>query len=67
MYSVRLPGREGRAKEPFLQNMQEIIDEVIGVLLPHLKEKPFALFGHRFVKLLQKYQEIMIGFKNGNI
>ncbi|RXN28555.1 tektin-2 [Labeo rohita] len=47
VYSVRLPGREGRAKEPFFQNMQEIIDEVIGVLLPQLKEKPFALFGHR--------------------
>ncbi|KAL1255295.1 hypothetical protein QQF64_013356 [Cirrhinus molitorella] len=48
VYSVRLPGREGRAKEPFFQNMQEIIDEVIGVLLSHLKEKPFALFGHSF-------------------
>ncbi len=67
MYSVRLPGREGRAKEPFFQNMQEIIDEVIGVLLPHLREKPFALFGHRFVTLLLKYQKMMIGFKNGNI
>uniref|UniRef100_A0A673M7S1 oleoyl-[acyl-carrier-protein] hydrolase n=1 Tax=Sinocyclocheilus rhinocerous TaxID=307959 RepID=A0A673M7S1_9TELE len=51
VYSVRLPGREGRAKEPFFLNMQEIIDEIIGVLLPHLREKPFALFGHRFVTL----------------
>ncbi|XP_016419171.1 S-acyl fatty acid synthase thioesterase, medium chain-like [Sinocyclocheilus rhinocerous] len=48
VYSVRLPGREGRAKEPFFLNMQEIIDEIIGVLLPHLREKPFALFGHSF-------------------
>lgn len=47
VYSVRLPGREGRAKEPFFKNMQEILDEVISVLLPQLKEKPFALFGHR--------------------
>jgi len=35
--------------------MQEIIDEVIGVILPQLKEKPFALFGHRYVRLLLKY------------
>uniref|UniRef100_A0A8C1I6W3 oleoyl-[acyl-carrier-protein] hydrolase n=1 Tax=Cyprinus carpio TaxID=7962 RepID=A0A8C1I6W3_CYPCA len=31
-------GREGRAKEPFYQNMQEIVYEVIGVILPQLKE-----------------------------
>ncbi|XP_062866912.1 S-acyl fatty acid synthase thioesterase, medium chain [Trichomycterus rosablanca] len=48
VYSVRLPGRESRAKEPFVQNMQQILDEVVGVLLPALKEKPFALFGHSF-------------------
>ncbi|XP_016300013.1 S-acyl fatty acid synthase thioesterase, medium chain-like [Sinocyclocheilus anshuiensis] len=48
VYSVRLPGREGRAKEPFFQNMQEIVYEVICVILPQLKEKPFALFGHSF-------------------
>ncbi|KAK1804878.1 hypothetical protein P4O66_019131 [Electrophorus voltai] len=48
VYSVRLRGREGRTKEPFFQHMQEILDEVIDVLLPELKEKPFALFGHSF-------------------
>uniref|UniRef100_A0A8B9R6M1 S-acyl fatty acid synthase thioesterase, medium chain n=1 Tax=Astyanax mexicanus TaxID=7994 RepID=A0A8B9R6M1_ASTMX len=48
VYSVRLPGRESRAKEPFFQHMQQILDEVISVLLPELKEKPFALFGHSF-------------------
>lgn len=48
MFAVKLPGREGRAREPFFQNMQQIVDEVVGVLLPVLKEKPFALFGHRY-------------------
>lgn len=48
VFAVRLPGRESRAKEPFFLNMQQIVDEVIGVLLPVLKEKPFALFGHSF-------------------
>nr|XP_004569274.2 S-acyl fatty acid synthase thioesterase, medium chain [Maylandia zebra] len=46
--AVKLPGRESRAKEPFFENMQQIVDEVISVLLPLLKEKPFALFGHSF-------------------
>ncbi|XP_061597236.1 S-acyl fatty acid synthase thioesterase, medium chain-like [Cololabis saira] len=46
--AVTLPGRESRAREPFFQNMQQIVDEVIGALLPLLKEKPFAFFGHSF-------------------
>lgn len=48
VFAVKLPGRESRAREPFFHNMQQIVDEVIGVLLPLLKEKPFALFGHRY-------------------
>lgn len=48
VFAVKLPGREGRAKEPFFQDMQQIVNEVVGVLLPVLKEKPFALFGHSF-------------------
>ncbi|XP_030645018.1 S-acyl fatty acid synthase thioesterase, medium chain [Chanos chanos] len=48
VYAVRLPGREGRAKEPFFQSMQQVLDEVTDALLPQLKEKPFALFGHSF-------------------
>ncbi|KAM9384231.1 S-acyl fatty acid synthase thioesterase, medium chain isoform 1-T2 [Pholidichthys leucotaenia] len=48
VFAVKLPGRESRAKEPFFQNMQQIVEEVISVLLPTLKEKPFALFGHSF-------------------
>ncbi|XP_068189354.1 S-acyl fatty acid synthase thioesterase, medium chain [Antennarius striatus] len=48
VFAVKLPGRESRAKEPFYENMQQIVDEVVSVLLPVLKEKQFALFGHSF-------------------
>ncbi|XP_055731962.1 S-acyl fatty acid synthase thioesterase, medium chain isoform X1 [Salvelinus fontinalis] len=48
VFAVKLPGREARAKEPFFQSMEQIVDEVINVLLPVLKEKPFAFFGHSF-------------------
>lgn len=47
VYAVRLPGRESRVKEPFHQSMQQVVEEVVTVLLPVLREKPFALFGHR--------------------
>ncbi|KAM6959147.1 S-acyl fatty acid synthase thioesterase, medium chain [Aplochiton taeniatus] len=46
VYAVILPGRERRAKQSFFRSMQQIVDEVIDVLVPVLKEKPFALFGH---------------------
>ncbi|XP_051872377.1 S-acyl fatty acid synthase thioesterase, medium chain isoform X1 [Pristis pectinata] len=48
VYSIRLPGRETRSKEPFVQNLQQVIDEIANILLPSLKEKPFAFFGHSF-------------------
>ncbi|XP_027890903.1 S-acyl fatty acid synthase thioesterase, medium chain [Xiphophorus couchianus] len=48
VFAVKLPGRENRAREPFFDNMQQIVDEVISALLPLLKEKPFAMFGHSF-------------------
>ncbi|KAM8840284.1 S-acyl fatty acid synthase thioesterase, medium chain isoform 2-T2 [Spinachia spinachia] len=48
VFAIKLPGRESRVKEPFFENMQQIVDEVVGVLLAVLKEKPFALFGHRY-------------------
>ncbi|XP_076157022.1 S-acyl fatty acid synthase thioesterase, medium chain [Alosa pseudoharengus] len=48
VYAVRLPGRESRVKEPFHQSMQQVVEEVVTVLLPVLREKPFALFGHSF-------------------
>lgn len=48
VYSVKLPGRESRSSEPFFLSMQQIVEEVIEALLPVLKEKPFAFFGHSF-------------------
>lgn len=48
VYSVKLPGRETRVQEPFAEDIQQIVDEVISVLLPKLKEKPFVFFGHSF-------------------
>lgn len=47
VFAVKLPGRESRFREPFFQNMDQIVDEVVAALLPILDEKPFALFGHR--------------------
>ncbi|CAL8292377.1 unnamed protein product [Merluccius merluccius] len=48
VYSVRLPGREARGREPLLLSMEEVVEEVVEALLPALKEKPFAFFGHSF-------------------
>ncbi|XP_024151795.1 S-acyl fatty acid synthase thioesterase, medium chain [Oryzias melastigma] len=48
VFAVKLPGRESRFREPFFQNMDQIVDEVVAALLPILDEKPFALFGHSF-------------------
>uniref|UniRef100_A0A3P9IZD5 S-acyl fatty acid synthase thioesterase, medium chain n=1 Tax=Oryzias latipes TaxID=8090 RepID=A0A3P9IZD5_ORYLA len=48
VFALKLPGRETRFREPFFQNMEQIVEEVVAALLPMLDEKPFALFGHSF-------------------
>ncbi|KAG7278786.1 hypothetical protein CRUP_019092 [Coryphaenoides rupestris] len=45
---VSAVGAGGGVWEPFFLSMQQIVDEVIEALLPALKEKPFAFFGHSF-------------------
>jgi medium-chain acyl-[acyl-carrier-protein] hydrolase len=42
---VRLPGREGRIREPALTRVNAVAEAAASALLPHL-DAPFALFGH---------------------
>ncbi|KAM5157028.1 S-acyl fatty acid synthase thioesterase, medium chain-like isoform 2-T2 [Mantella aurantiaca] len=62
--SLRLPGRESRSREPFPHSFDQLLDEITDVLLPLLREKRFAFFGHSFgsfssyataVRLKEKY------------
>ncbi|XP_058138307.1 S-acyl fatty acid synthase thioesterase, medium chain [Dasypus novemcinctus] len=46
VHSIRLAGRESRAEEPFMTDMQQVVDEVVHALLPIIQDKPFAFFGH---------------------
>ncbi|KAM5157029.1 S-acyl fatty acid synthase thioesterase, medium chain-like [Mantella aurantiaca] len=46
--SLRLPGRESRSQEPFPHSVDQLLDDIIDVLLPLLREKRFAFFGHSF-------------------
>ncbi|XP_078571627.1 S-acyl fatty acid synthase thioesterase, medium chain-like [Branchiostoma floridae x Branchiostoma japonicum] len=46
VYSLRLPGREVRLKEPCHKKMEALTNDISSTLLPKLKDKPFAFFGH---------------------
>ncbi|MFF3223102.1 acyltransferase domain-containing protein [Nocardia suismassiliense] len=48
---VLLPGREERASEPPLADLDALADAVVDALRPHL-DAPFALFGHSLGGLL---------------
>lgn len=43
---VQLPGRERRMAEKPFTAMPSLVDVLLGVLEPHLRERPFAFFGH---------------------
>lgn len=44
--AVQPPGREGRIGERPFHDLAALVAEMHGHLLPHLGERPFALFGH---------------------
>ena len=45
VYAVQYPGRQDRRSEPFVDNIDDMADEVFAALEP-LTEAPMALFGH---------------------
>uniref|UniRef100_A0A7J8BBC4 oleoyl-[acyl-carrier-protein] hydrolase n=1 Tax=Molossus molossus TaxID=27622 RepID=A0A7J8BBC4_MOLMO len=54
VHSIRLAGRESRLEEPFSSDICQIADEIVCALLPVLQDKPFAFFGHRYLKSILK-------------
>lgn len=44
--AVQPPGREARITEKAYGNLAELVEAMHPQLLPHLKEKPFAFYGH---------------------
>ncbi|XP_071475768.1 S-acyl fatty acid synthase thioesterase, medium chain [Marmota flaviventris] len=43
---LRLAGRESRLEEPFAKDINNVVEEIIHALLPIIRDKPFAFFGH---------------------
>ncbi|MBA9087960.1 surfactin synthase thioesterase subunit [Fontibacillus solani] len=46
LVNVELPGRGRRFGEPLLTSVEEMVENVQHILLPHLDGSPYALFGH---------------------
>ncbi|XP_075409513.1 S-acyl fatty acid synthase thioesterase, medium chain [Tenrec ecaudatus] len=46
VHSIRLAGRESRSEEPFSRDINQAVDEIVCALLPLLRDKSFAFFGH---------------------
>lgn len=50
--AVQLPGREARLNEPAYTQLEPLVEALEAALLPYLREKPFAFFGHSMGALL---------------
>ncbi|XP_031215021.1 S-acyl fatty acid synthase thioesterase, medium chain isoform X1 [Mastomys coucha] len=46
VHAVRLAGRETRLEEPFSDDIYQIAEEIVTALLPIIRDKAFAFFGH---------------------
>jgi medium-chain acyl-[acyl-carrier-protein] hydrolase len=46
LYPVQLPGRSYRWQEGVLTQIDELLDALVSVLLPVIRERPYVLFGH---------------------
>lgn len=45
---IELPGRATRRSEPPITQFPELLEKLAGMVLPFVKQLPFALFGHSF-------------------
>lgn len=51
MWTIRLPGRETRLRDPLIYSMPSLIESVAEFLSPHL-EQPYLIFGHSLGSLI---------------
>lgn len=49
--AIQLPGREKRIREPLIENVSSLVENLIPALLPYL-DRPFAFFGHSLGALI---------------
>ena len=50
---IRLPGRESRLLEKPYSNIAQLITAVSEQIHRHYSDKPVALFGHRYIKIMR--------------
>jgi medium-chain acyl-[acyl-carrier-protein] hydrolase len=49
--AIQLPGRENRIREPLIENLSSLSENLLPALLPYL-DRPFAFFGHSLGALI---------------
>ncbi|XP_072179684.1 S-acyl fatty acid synthase thioesterase, medium chain-like [Diadema setosum] len=52
VHGIRLPGRESRLREPLYRDLSSMVQDIVTILLPKLRERPFMFFGHSLGALL---------------